>query len=75
MSKRGSSYLRHALLMAADAARGSDPYYGDYYESMRARGRHHYVALSGVARKLAGTILAVWKEGRPYERREPAAPR
>ena len=75
MSKRGSSYLRYALLMAADAARRSDPYYGDYYESMRVRGKHHYVALSGVARKLAGTILAVWKEGRPYEKREPVAPR
>lgn len=69
MSKRGSSYLRYALLMAADAARRFDPYYGDYYDSMRARGKHHYVALSGVARKLAGTVLAVWKAGRPYESR------
>ena len=69
MSKRGSSYLRYALLMAADAARRSDPYYGDYYDSLRARGKHHYVALSGVARKLAGTVLAVWKAGRPYESR------
>lgn len=69
MSKRGSSHLRYALLMAADAARRLDPYYGDYYDSMRARGKHHYVALSGVARKLAGTVLAVWKAGRPYESR------
>ncbi|WP_283170319.1 transposase [Curtanaerobium respiraculi] len=69
MSKRGSPRLRHALMMAADAARRFDPYFGDYYDSMRARGKHHYVALSGVARKLAGVMLAVWKEGRPYERR------
>lgn len=75
MSKRGSSYLRYALLMAADAARRFDPCHGDYCEPMRAGGKRHYVALSGVARKLAGTVLAVWKEGRPYERREPAAPR
>lgn len=69
MSKRGSGYLRYALMNAADTARMHDPYFGDYYDSMRARGKHHYVALSGVARKLAGVILAVMKEQRPYEPR------
>ena len=69
MSKRGSSYLRNALINAADAARRSDPYFGDYYDSMVARGKHHYVALSGVARKLAGVILAILREQRPYEPR------
>lgn len=69
MSKRGSSYLRYALMMSADAARRCGPYFGDYYDSMISRGKHHYVALSGVARKLAGTILAVWRENRPYEPR------
>lgn len=69
MSKRGSSYLRHALMYAADKARMRDPYFGDYYDSLRARGKHHYVAVSGVARKLCGVILAVMKEQRPYERR------
>lgn len=69
MSKRGSGYLRYALINAADRARMHDPYFGDYYDSMRARGKHHYVALSGVARKLAGVILAVMKEQRPYEPR------
>jgi len=69
MSKRGSGYLRYALMNAADIARQHDPYFGDYYDAMRARGKHHYVALSGVARKLAGVILAVMKEQRPYEPR------
>lgn len=69
MSKRGSSYLRYALMNAADRARMYDPYFGDYYDSMIARGKHHYVALSGVARKLCGVILAVLKEHRPYEPR------
>lgn len=69
MSKRGSGYLRYALMNAADIARMHDPYFGDYYDSMRVRGKHHYVALSGVARKLAGVILAVMKEQRPYEPR------
>lgn len=69
MSKRGSGYLRYALMNAADKARQCDPYFGDYYDSLRARGKHHYVAVSGVARKLAGVALAVMKEQRPYEPR------
>ena len=64
-----SSYLRFALMTAADKARIYDPYFGDYYDSLRARGKHHYVAVSGVARKLCGVILAVLRERRPYEPR------
>ena len=69
MSKRGSAPLRNALMTAADGARRSDPYFGDYYDSLRARGKHHYVAVSGCARKLCGVILAVLRERRPYEPR------
>lgn len=69
MSKAGSPHLRYALLAAADRARVFDPYFGDYYDSLIARGKHHYVAVSGVARKLAGVILALAKEQRAYERR------
>ena len=69
MSKRGSSYLRCALMNAADVARIHDPYFGDYYDSLVARGKHHYVALSGVVRRLCGVILAVLRERRPYEPR------
>ncbi len=69
MSKRGSALLRDALMTAADRARLYDPYFGDYYDQMRARGKHHYVALSGCARKLCGVILAVLREKRPYEPR------
>lgn len=61
--------LRNALMTAADGARGLDPYFGDYYDSLRARGKHHYVAVSGCARKLCGVILAVLRERRSYEPR------
>lgn len=67
MSKRGSSQLRYALMLAAERAKTYDPYFKDYYDSMKARGKHHYVALSGVARKLAGIILVLMKEQRPYK--------
>ena len=70
MSKRGSSYLREALMTAADGARRNDPYFGDYYDSLVARGKHHYVALSAVARKLCGVMLALLRDRREYEPRE-----
>ena len=69
MSKRGSAPLRDALMTAADKARQRDPYFGDYYDSLVARGKHHCVAVSGCARKLCGVILAVLRERRPYEPR------
>ena len=72
MSKRGSAHLRNALMTAADRARMYDPYFGEYYEHLTKRkGKHHYVALSAVARKLCGVILALLRERRRYERRDP----
>lgn len=68
MSKRGSSALRWAFMQAADCVRKYDPYFGDYYAKKKGEDRkHHYVALSGVARKLMGVCLALMKEQRPYE--------
>ena len=67
VSKRGPGTLRWAFMQAADCARKNDPYFGDYYASKKAVGKHHYVALSGVARKLMGVALAVMKEERAYE--------
>ena len=74
MSKRGSAHLRNALMTAADKARQNDPYFGDYYDHLTGRrNKHHYVALSAVARKLCGVILALLRERRMYERRPPVA--
>ena len=69
MSKRGPAGLRDALMTAADSARRYDPYFGDYYDSLVARGKHHFVAVSACARKMCGVILAVLRERRPYEPR------
>lgn len=69
MTKRGSRYLRRSLMLAADKVRMYDSYFGDYYDSMISRGKHHYVALSGVARKLCAVILVLMKEEREYQKR------
>ena len=68
MSKRGSATLRWAFMEAADCVRRFDPYFGDFYAKKKGEDKkHHYVALSGVARKLMGVCLALMKEQRPYE--------
>lgn len=66
MSKRGSPYLRRAIWHAALTATRLDPMFGAIYERQRKRGKHHLVALSHVANKLARVIYSVLKGQRPY---------
>ncbi|MDO4443743.1 MAG: IS110 family transposase [Slackia sp.] len=73
MSKRGSAQLRYALVRAADGARRLDPYFRDYYEKKIGEGAHYFCAISGVARKLSGVVLALMREERAYEPRPPTS--
>jgi len=66
LSKRGSSYLRWALWIAADRAKTFDPAFGAYYFKKRSEGKCHKVALSAVSRKLCNTIFAVLTRNTPY---------
>jgi hypothetical protein len=43
------------------------------YERQRQRGKHHLVALSHVANKLARVIYSVLKGQRPYDPQYPGA--
>lgn len=67
ISKRGSPYLRRAIWLAAQRAAFCDPILSDYYQSLRARGKHHLTAIGGVARKMCNIIFVILKENRPYE--------
>ena len=71
-SKRGSPYLRHAIYQAAFIASNNDPVMREYYLKKRAEGKHHYVALAGVERKILGIVYHVLKEKRDY--RKPVSP-
>jgi transposase len=66
LSKRGSTYLRWALWIAADRARMFDPAFKDYYLKKRSEGKCHKVAISAVARKLCNVIFSVLTNGRAY---------
>ena len=67
ISKRGSPYLRRAIWLAASRAAFCDPILSEYYQSLRARGKHHLTAIGAVSRKLCNIIFAILSENRPYE--------
>ena len=72
ISKRGSPYLRRAIWLAASRAAFCDPILSEYYQSLRARGKHHLTAIGAVSRKLCNTIYSILKEERPWQ---PTPPR
>lgn len=71
LSKRGSPYLRRAIWMAASRACFCDEILSAYYQSLRARGKHHLTAVSAVARKMCNIIFVILKENRPYQATPP----
>ena len=66
MSKRGSPHLRRAFFLAAGVASFHDPVLSAYYQKKRAEGKHHYVAVGAVSRKLICIVYAVLRDSKPY---------
>jgi len=69
ISKRGNAILRHTLFMCANVAIREDTELRAFAKRKRAEGKHHFVVLNAVARKLVCRVYAVWKRGTPFERR------
>lgn len=67
ISKRGSAYLRRAIWLAASRAAFCDPILSEYYQSLRARGKHHLTAIGAISRKLCNIIFTILRENRPYQ--------
>lgn len=57
MSKRGSSLLRYALILAANNVQLNTKTFNNYYNIKRAQGKPHYNALGHCAGKLIRTIF------------------
>lgn len=66
MSKRGSKYLRRAVMQASFVASTHDLMFKAIYEKQKKRGKHHFVALTHVARKMLAVIYAVMRDQRAY---------
>ena len=67
MSKRGSPYLRRAIWLAATASILHDPAIKAFYDRKKAQGKHHYVCVGYICRKLINIIFSVLKSGQPYQ--------
>ena len=67
-SKGGSPYLRHALFSASLVAMKYDKDLRVYYDKKKSEGKHHFVALTGVSRKLLTIIFYILTENRKYRK-------
>lgn len=67
MVKRGSKHLRHILFLAAENVSLWDSSFAAYLSKKRAEGKHYYVAISHVARKLIRTIYAMEEKHQAYQ--------
>ena len=66
MEKRGSRYLRYALINAAKYVSQWDPRFAAYLAKKRAEGKHYNVAITHVAKKLVRTIYRMELTGEAY---------
>ncbi|GBR41976.1 hypothetical protein AA3266_2905 [Gluconobacter kondonii NBRC 3266] len=67
----GNNRIKHALYLAADTARKTDPELAElYWRLMTAKGHHHKQALCAVANRIVNRIFSVLKRGKPYEVRD-----
>lgn len=67
LTKRGSSYLRRSIFLAANVSRQFDPQFRSLYDKKRAEGKRHTVATIVVARKLLAVVRAVWLSREAYQ--------
>lgn len=67
MTKRGSSYLRRSLFIAANIGRQHDRQFKALYDKKRAEGKTYKEANCTVARKLLKVARSVWLNEKDYE--------
>lgn len=60
-SKKGSVYLRYALFQVSRVIWQWNPTFRTYYEKKQAEGKHHYVILGHIQKKVARVIFSVLK--------------
>ena len=68
MEKRGSRYLRFALINAAKYVCHWDETFGAYLQKKISEGKHYNVAITHATKKLVRLIYAMEKSGKPYRK-------
>lgn len=67
MSKKGSSYLRNAIILVSRLIIQHDEKFKAYYEKKRAEGKSYNVAIGHVSNKLTRVIYHILKYNEPYD--------
>lgn len=62
ISKRGSKYLRYAIHLASNIIRQHDNTFHEYYLKKSKEGKHHYVILGHIDKKLIRVIYTILKK-------------
>ena len=65
-SKRGSKYLRYALFQVSRIIWQWDPVFREYYDKKAAEGKHYFVILGHIQKKVIRVIYSVMKSGQNY---------
>lgn len=66
ISKKGSAYLRNALIQASRIIVKHDPTFKAFYEKKRAEGKRYNNTINHVAKKLTRVIHSLMKNNRNY---------
>lgn len=66
MVKRGSTYLRWAILQAARIVAMKDPTFRSYLDKKRSEGKHLNIAITHVGKKLIRTIFYLLRNNIPF---------
>ncbi|MGN1082168.1 MAG: IS110 family transposase [Candidatus Avispirillum sp.] len=66
-SKKGSRYLRYALFQIARIIWQHDPVFNAYYIKKQNEGKHYYVILGHVQKKVIRVVYSLMKSGASYE--------
>ncbi len=66
-TKKGSKYLRYALFQVARIAWQCDPVFSAYYHKKIAEGKHYYVALAHLQKKILRVVYSILKNRTTYE--------
>lgn len=70
MVKRGSSYLRYALIQAAKLLANYSPHFKAYLRLKISQGKHYNVAVSHVAKKLIRIIYYLLRTNQTFDERK-----
>jgi len=65
-SKKGSRYLRYALFQVSRNIWQWDPVFKEYYNKKAAEGKHYYVILGHIQKKVTRVVYSLMKSGKNY---------